>query len=190
MKKLKQELLKDKNTLEFLKQIAGPLATDIVKMFEKQSLTPEQVSDKLNEKITVVRSTLNSLHYRGIACYKKERRKDNNLYEFYWEIKYKKIIEILLIQEMKKFKKLEYTIEDKQIHDFFYCPKKCIELPFEEAAGYNFKCPNCNSNLEMVDTKKKITTLKRKKTNIQKNINRLEEILNKINDDTKGYICE
>jgi len=71
MNKVKEDLLKNKNATDFLEQIAGPLATDVVKIFKTKSLSPEDISKKLNEKITSVRATLNSLHYRGIACYKK-----------------------------------------------------------------------------------------------------------------------
>jgi len=190
MNKLKKELLFDQNTTTFLEHIAGPIAIDVVKIFKNDSaLSPEIISKKLNEKITTVRSTLNSLHYRGIACYKKKRN-DKNMYEFLWEIKYKKIVEILMIQEIKKYKKIEMDISDKQLHDFFVCPKKCIEVPFEVAAVYNFKCSNCNSNLKIVNSKTKITKLKNDLKKTETNIKKLEDLLEKIKDNTKGYICE
>ena len=189
MNKLKKDLLADKTTIIFLEQIAGPYAIDIVKLFNNDGLSPEKIANKLNQKITVVRSTLNSLHFRGIACYKKQRN-ENNLYEFIWEIKYKKIVDILLLQEIKKYKKIEYDLTQKEGHDYFYCPKKCTEVEFEVAAAYNFKCPNCNNNLEMVNKKTKINNLKKAKLKTADNIKKLEMIIQKINDNTKGYICE
>ncbi len=189
MNKLKKDLLADKATILFLEQIAGPLATDVVKLFKNNALSPEVISKKLKEKITNVRSTLNSLHYRGIACYKKQRN-DKNMYEFMWEIKYKKIIEIILLQEMKKYKKLDITINEKEHRDYFYCPKKCGEMPFEVAAAYNFKCPNCNLNLEMVNIKNKLNKLKRDRKKVEGNISKLESIMEKIKDNTRGYVCD
>jgi len=190
MNKLKKELLSEKSTNVFLEQIAGPKAIEVVKLFNNNGLSPEDISTKLNEKITVVRATLNSLHFRGIACYKKQRN-ESNMYEFIWEIKYKKIIDILLLQEMKKYKKIEYSLNQKEGHDYFYCTKKCnVEVEFEVAAAYNFKCPNCSKNLEMVDLKKKVKKLKLEKAQTEKNIKRLELLIQKINDNTKGFICE
>jgi len=189
MNKVKKELMDNKNATSFLEQIAGPLAPSIVKIFTEQAMSPEDISKKLNQKITTVRSTLNSLHYRGIACYKK-KRDDKNMYEFLWEIKYKKIIEILLLQEMKKFKSNELTINDKETHDFFYCPNKCIEVAFEIAAAYNFHCPTCNKNLELTNTKNKLNNLKKQNKEIESNIKKLEGLLEKIQDNTTGYICE
>ncbi|MCK9293044.1 MAG: hypothetical protein WCY27_03765 [archaeon] len=190
MNKLKKELLFDQNAITFLEQIAGPIATDVVKLFKNGSeLSPEIISSKLNEKITTVRSTLNSLHYRGIACYKKKRN-EKNMYVFLWEIKHKKIVEILMIQEIKKYKKIEMEISDKKIHDFFVCPKNCIEVPFEVAAAYDFKCTNCNSNLKIVNSTAKITKLNKDLKKIELNIKKLENLLEKIKDNTKGYICE
>ncbi len=189
MNKLKKELLSDKTTINFLEQIAGPMAINVVKLFNNNGLSPEDISKKLKEKITIVRATLNSLHFRGIACYKKKRN-ENNMYEFIWEIKYKKIIDILLIQEMKKYKKIEYDLTQKEGHDYFYCPKKCnVEVAFEVAAAYNFKCPNCSTNLEMVNVKKRIIKLKKEKRKIEENIKKLEIIITKITDNTKGFVC-
>jgi transcription initiation factor TFIIE subunit alpha len=190
MNKLKKELLSEKTTVIFLEQIAGPVAVDLVKLFNNNGLSPEEISNKLNQKITTVRSTLNSLHFRGIACYKKKRN-ENNMYEFIWEIKYKKIIDTLLLQEIKKYKKIEYDLIQNEGHDYFFCPKKCnVEFIFEIAASYNFKCPNCSANLEMRNSKTKINQLKKQKTEIEKNIKKLEFIIQKISDNTKGYTCE
>lgn len=190
MNKLKKELFTDKGTKIFLEQIAGPVAVDIVNVFNREGLSPEEISNKLNEKITIVRSALNSLHFRGIACYKKQRN-ENNIYEFIWEIKFKKIIDILLIQEIKRLKKIEYELVQKETHDYFECSKKCnVELEFEVSAAYNFKCPNCNSSLNLVNKKTKVASLKRKRTVINKNIKKLEKLLTKINENLEGYHCE
>ncbi len=189
MNKLKKELLSEKNTNYFLEQIAGPLAPSVVKIFSTEALSPEDISKKLKQKITTVRSTLNSLHYRGIACYKKKRN-ENNMYEFLWEIKFKKIIEILLLQEMKKYKKNEDNINDKEVHDFFYCPNKCTEVAFEIAAAYDFKCPTCGKGLEIVNTKNKIVNLKKQNKQIAESIKKLESLIEKIKDNTNGYICD
>lgn len=190
LNKLKKDILNDKITTQFLEQIAGPIAPDIIKIYGKDSaLSPEDISNKLKTKITSVRSTLNSLHYRGIACYKKVKN-NQNLYEFFWEIKFKKIIELVLETEVENFKKLEDLIYQQQDRDYFFCPKKCIEAPFEVAAAYDFKCPNCGRSLEMADTKTYVASLKRKKTITKKNIEKLHKILENIEDKTNGYICE
>ncbi|MDD3382792.1 MAG: hypothetical protein PHT83_04785 [Bacilli bacterium] len=190
LNKLKKDILNDKITTQFLEQIAGPVAPDIIKIYGKDSaLSPEDISNKLKTKITSVRSTLNSLHYRGIACYKKVKN-NQNLFEFFWEIKFKKIIELVLETEIENIKKLEEQINLQQDRDYFFCPKKCIEAPFEVAAAYDFKCPNCGKNLEMINTKTHISSLKRKKQLAHKNIEKLNNILENIEDKTSGYICE
>ena len=189
--KLKKELFSNKESLKFLIKIAGPLAPDVIKLFTvNDAYVPEDISEKLNEKITNIRSTLNSLHYRGIACYKKTKSKNNNLYEFHWNIKFKKIIEIVIEQEMEEYEKIDKEIKEKKDRDYFNCPNKCIEVPFEIAAAYNFKCPNCNNSLEIINSKNKLASLKRKRTKIKKNIDKLNSILEKIDENDKGYVCE
>ncbi|MFH0906067.1 MAG: hypothetical protein V1824_01885 [archaeon] len=190
MNKLQKELFKDKDTIKFLEQIAGPLAIDIIKIYKiDEPLSPEDISKRLKKKITNVRSTLNSLHYRGIACYKKIR-KEQNIFNFYWDIKLKKIIELLIEQKAEEIKQMEEVINQEQSHDYFYCPKKCVEEPFEVAAAYNFKCPNCDSVLKMADTKNKVLGLKRKKKKVLDYIHKLDKVIANIKEKTTDYVCE
>lgn len=188
MDKLKKELLKYNFTNTYIKQIAGNVGVDIIKLMNTKPTTPEKISKKLDEKITDVRSALNSLHFYGIACYKKERD-EKNMYQFLWNIQYKKLVEKLLDHEFTKYKQIENTILEKQNRDYFICPNKCSNMPFEIAAQYNFKCPTCGKPLELED-KKIITKLKKQKKETSKNIKNLETLLKQINDNKKGYICE
>jgi transcription initiation factor TFIIE subunit alpha len=190
VKKLKKDIFEDKTTISFLEQIAGPLAPEIINIFKQESeYSPDELAKKLNEKITNIRCTLNSLHFRGIACYKREKQ-NQKFVEFKWSIKFKKIIELVIDQETEKYNKLDESITDKKDRDYFECPKKCVEVPFEIAAAYDFKCPNCNSILELINIKKVLANIKRQKTKIKKNIERLNEILHQIDDKTRGYVCE
>jgi len=190
LNKLKKEILLDKMTKQYLEKIAGPLALEILKIYDGDKVfSPEEISVKLKKKITNIRSTLNSLHYRGIACYKKVRNQ-NNLFEFYWEIKFKKIIEIIIENELDNLKNIDNLINQRQGRDYFFCPKKCMDAPFEVAAAYNFKCPNCDRPLEVRDSKITSNLLKKKKTQITKTITKLQEMLEKIEDKTTGYVCD
>jgi transcription initiation factor TFIIE subunit alpha len=190
IKKLKKEIFEDKKIVSFLEIVAGPYAPKILSIFNEDSeYTPLELSDKLKIKITNIRCVLNSLHYRGIACYKKNKKK-GNFCEYKWSIKYRKIIEYIIEQEIEKLTNLENTLIEKKDRDFFVCPDKCVEIPFEIAAAYNFKCPNCDKVLELVDIKKKVANIKRKKTKLKNDINKLNEILQNIDDKTRGYICE
>lgn len=191
MNKLKNDILLDKATKQHLEQIAGPLAPEIIKIYNSNKVySSEELSQKLKKKITAIRSTLNSLHYRGIACYKKVRNKENNLFEFYWEIKFKKIVEIIIEHETEALNQIDEQIILYKGRDYFSCPKKCVTEPFETAIAYDFKCPNCNSPLAIQDASNQKKALKRKRTQISKNIEKLNDILNKIEDKKTGYICE
>jgi transcription initiation factor TFIIE subunit alpha len=188
--KLKKNISEDKTTISFLEKIAGPLAPEIITIFKQDSeYSPDEIAKKLNEKITNVRCTLNSLHYRGIACYKREKQ-NQKFYEFKWSIKFKKIIELVIEQELEKYKKLDESISEKKDRDYFVCPKKCVEVPFEIAAAYDFKCPNCNTILELIDIKNVVASIKRQKTKIKTNVEKLNEVLQHIEDKSRGYVCE
>jgi transcription initiation factor TFIIE subunit alpha len=92
---------------------------------------------------------------------------------------------LVLETEIENIKKLEEQINLQQDRDYFFCPKKCIEAPFEVAAAYDFKCPNCGKNLEMTNIKH-IKHLKKKHSHTTyRNLNKILENI----ENESGYLC-
>jgi transcription initiation factor TFIIE subunit alpha len=103
-------------------------------------------------KITEIRSILNRLHYRGIACYNKAKNKNSGWYTYTWEIKKRRIIELILEQQSERLQKLEEKQRFGQSHAFFSCKKACEETAFEIAAQYEFRCPECGDMMSPIDS--------------------------------------
>ena len=135
---------------ELLENIGGEDAINLVKICEKKrgKVTDEEIAKKLKKKVTEVRTTLNRLHYRGIACYQKTKNQRTGWYNYTWTVKNNRIAEILTEQQGEKIEKLEQKKELEAEHDFFDC-KKCEErVPFEIAAEYQFACPKCGAGMD------------------------------------------
>ncbi|HIH09746.1 MAG TPA: hypothetical protein HA254_03680 [Candidatus Diapherotrites archaeon] len=153
------EIVKD-----FLKAAAGDYAVQLVKICQdkKRPVMDEEIGRKLPLKVTEIRTILNRLHYRGIACYQKTKNIKTGWYSYTWEIKNSRIAEILLEDQAEQIDKLQRSIDFEGTHDFFSAGKGCQEYPFEIAAEYNFKDPESGKSLEAVDNKKRIKELNRK----------------------------
>lgn len=149
---------------EFLKSVGGEYAVELVKVCEakKRPVTDEEIGKKLPLKVTEIRTILNRLHYRGIACYQKTKNQKTGWYSYTWEVKNQRIAEILIETHAEDINKLEKGIEFEGSHVFFSSGKEMQGYPFEIAAEYNFKDPETGKALVVVDNKKRMKELRKK----------------------------
>ena len=148
---------------EFLKNVAGEMAVDLVRICEKKQgrITDEELAQKLKLKVTEVRTILNRLHYRGIAGYQKTKNKKTGWYAYTWAIKSKRIAELIIEQQEEKIQKAERKIELESNYVFFNCKNACDSIPFEIAAEYHFKCPTCGNTMGPAGGKRKSNKIKK-----------------------------
>jgi len=148
---------------EFLEQSAGKDSVDLVKVCQKKRgrVTDEEISKELKLKITEIRTILNRLHYKGIACYKKTKNPNTGWYSYTWEIKTKRIAELIMEQQAELIEKLEKKLQYEKNYVFFSCSTGCEQIPFEIASECQFRCPNCGKTMEIVDSKKRLNEIKK-----------------------------
>jgi len=164
---------------EFLKAIGGEYALELVKICtnKRKPATDEDIGKKLPLKITEIRTILNRLHYRGIACYQKTKNAKTGWYSYTWEIKSNRIATLILEQHAEDITKLEKEIEFEGTHTFFSAGKDSPTYPFEIAAEYGFKCPESGKSLKAMDNKKRVNDLKRKIMIMKTEVTDLEKII-------------
>jgi transcription initiation factor TFIIE subunit alpha len=162
---------------EFIKQVGGEFALDLVQYCEKKTseVTDEEIAKKTKAKITDIRTTLNRLHYRGIAYYQKTRNQKTGWYSYTWSIKTKRIAELIIEQQTEQIEKLEKKRDFEKNYVFFNCKKGCGSHPFEIAAEYQFRCPECGKMLESTNNEKKLKEIDKKIQEIQKQVAELRE---------------
>ncbi len=160
-----------------LKDMAGDVAIDLVKICERKrkGVTDEEIAKKMDLKVTEVRTILNMLHFRGIACYNKEKNKKTGWYNYTWEIKQKRITELLIEKYLEKIAKLEEKKGLEENYVFFNCKNKCENHPFEIAAEYQFKCPECGESMNPLDNKKRLKEVEKRISLLKQD---LEELRN------------
>ena len=165
---------------EFLSKTAGDWAIKLVKICEKKGkgITDEEIGKSLKKlKITEIRTILNQLHYRGIATYTKTRNQKTGWYTYTWEIKPQRVAEIILEEQAESITKLEKQLKFQGGHAFFSCSDKCSDLAFEIAAEYQFKCPECSKNMDLIDNKKFVLGLQKKIKILKTEIVELQKIV-------------
>lgn len=173
----KKDILSLSSTEEFLKTVGGNQAPELVKICLKKdkNISDEEIGKSLPLKITEIRTILNRLHYRGIACYNKRKGKRSGWYSYTWMIKSKRIAELIMEQHAEKVEKLEKALLYQQNYAMFSCKNKCITTPFEVAVEYQFKCPECGETMNAVNKRKSVKEIEKEIKDIKKEIKVLEK---------------
>jgi transcription initiation factor TFIIE subunit alpha len=163
---------------DLLDTIGGQDAVVLVKMCEnnRRGITDEEISKKMKARVTEIRTVLNKLHYRGIAEYQKSRNQRTGWYNYTWEIKKKRIAEIIMGQQREVLERLAEKKNLEAEYSVFDCIKCNERTPFEVAAEYNFICPGCGGQMESANTPKKTKELDSKIRKIEQELAVLRRI--------------
>ena len=186
------EICELQSVQEFLKSVGGERSVALAKICldKKKPAKDEDIAKKMPDlKITEIRTILNRLHYRGIACYQKTKNPKTGWYSYTWEIKAPRIAELILEQKGEQAEKMQKGLEFTGTYEFYSGGRDMTEFPFEIAAQYDFKDPETGKPLILVDNKKRIKELTEKLDIMKKEMGELEKILEKsANSWTRG--CE
>lgn len=169
--------IKDPTFREFIHKKAGKGSLEVVeKMLKrKKPMKDEEIAEKLGVKVTEIRTILNRLHYRGIANYNKERDDKSGWYTYTWAIDQGKLVELVIAELEERASKLESEKDLHETYTLFKCKVNCVEIPFEVAAEYNFKCPECGKDMGCADPKTRKRSLSMQLNTIKKKINKFNK---------------
>ncbi len=174
---MSQKSITDYNLVkELLETIGGEEAVKLIKICEKKrkAFTDEDISKKMSKKVTEIRTTLNKLHFRGIATYQKTRNSKTGWYNYTWEINKSRIADIIIEEQKEYLDRLSEKKSLEENYNLFDC-KGCNErMPFEIATEYNFICPNCGGIMDSTNNPERKKELDKKIKQIEKELEALD----------------
>jgi len=132
------------------------LSEDHVNIIEdlKEPRYDDDIADNLKVKATIVRTLLNDLHAANLVEYERFKNKRTGWYTYLWNRREDKITEHVRSFLSEKLDSLNSSLESEKQSVLFNC--KCSKLPFEEALGLDFACPECNKSLVEYDNSEEI----------------------------------
>ncbi|MCD6279168.1 hypothetical protein J7J26_00130 [Candidatus Micrarchaeota archaeon] len=131
---------------KYIIDVGGEQALAIVQALKNDKCTEEVILKRSKAGKSDARATLNKLHGKRLVKYSREKDANIGLYTYTWSLRVDKLKEIgekLLLQNKD-------TNERTKIEK--YKCKACgaeNEYSFEEAMDLRFKCPFCNSLLDL-----------------------------------------
>jgi transcription initiation factor TFIIE subunit alpha len=121
--------------------------------------TDEEIAEETEIRLNIVRKILYKLYDAGVASYKRSKDPETQWYIYNWKFEENKIIEIIMDQQEKYSQEISQSLEYEEQNMFFACPNGC-RYNYDEASEHNFKCPECDCNMEFQDNSTIIHELK------------------------------
>ena len=95
------------------------------------------------------RKMFNLLHGFGLSSYTSKELTSTSYLGYFWELKPKRLIELVVKRQQDKVKNLITTRTAQRERAFFECKNCCHEIfGFETAMDMQFRCNKCGGKLE------------------------------------------
>jgi len=131
----------------------------IIKCLLEGKITDEEISEEIEVRLNIVGRLLYKLYDAGLASYKRSKDPETQWYTYSWTFEKDSVIETISKNYEEKAEEIEESLAYEEDNMFFVCTNGC-RFKFEEAAEYNFICPECDETLEYQDNASVITGLK------------------------------
>ena len=169
---MKKKLTPKKNLFEeVISEVAGPDVLPLVKALKnKKNISEFKLATTLRQEINTVRNMLYRLYNANLVSFMRKKDQKKGWYIYYWTFNTKNIKHLADDIKKKKIEKFTERLTREKNSLFYHCKNKCLRLEFENAADYEYKCPECGSILEQEDNREKIKTLEQDILALQKDL--------------------
>ena len=163
VKTLLTNVVEDESNLPIVKALIDGVDTD------------EEIANKTEIKLNIVRKVLYKLYDMGLASYKRSKDPETQWFTYSWKFETEEVISRIRKDSEKYLKMLNDELEREENNMFFICPQGHVRLDFDEASDYEFLCPVCGEELEFQDNEANIKQIKEDIKMVESNFNSFNE---------------
>lgn len=164
--KLSNKLVEDVVTA-----VAGEDVLPLVKLLKnKKNVSEFKLAETLELEINVTRNMLYRLYHSNLVSFIRRKDKKKGWYIYYWTFKIKQIKYLAMSLKKDRLERLQDRLAREKGSSFFVCPDTCMRLDFEQAVGFEFKCPECDMLMQQESNEDKIKQLEKEIKEIKKEI--------------------
>ena len=135
----------------------------------KKDISEFKLADQLKEDIKRVRNMLYRLYDSNLVEFTRKKDKKKGWYIYYWTFKPDQVKFLYGKLREENLKKLKERLEKEEKEQFFICPNECARLNFDQAASFEFQCPECGEIVDQEDTKERLEEIKKGIKELEKN---------------------
>jgi transcription initiation factor TFIIE subunit alpha len=152
--------LSNKLVEDVVRSVAGEDVLPLVKLLKnKKNVSEFKLAEALKLEINVTRNMLYRLYHANLVSFIRRKDKKKGWYIYYWTFKLKQVKHLAVNLKKEKLEKLNDRLTREKEGSFFVCPNTCMRLDFEQAVGFEFKCPECATIMLQEANEEKIKQL-------------------------------
>jgi len=156
---------------DVIEEVVGYDALDLVRSIKsKKNISEFKIAEQLRLPINQTRNVLYRLYHANLVTFTRKKDKKKGWYIYYWTFNAKHVKHLVGKLKVQKLNRLRERIKRENEGQFFVCGNACIRLDFEQAADFEFKCPECGQLMEQEDNKKQIQLLEKEIKLLEKEV--------------------
>lgn len=118
-------------------------------------VTDEEIAEKTEIRLNLVRKVLYKLHDSGLATYKRSKDPETQWFSYTWEFEQVKVNEQIKEKNEEIMNKLKANLSKEEDSIYFTCNEE-HRFDFDLATANGFICPDCGEELVGYDNSKDI----------------------------------
>lgn len=163
--------LSNKLVEDVVAEVAGEDVLALVRALKnKKNISEFKLAEMINQEVNIVRNMLYRLYHANLVTFTRRKDKKKGWYIYYWTFRIKQIKYLAMSLRKARLEKLKDRLNREKESHFFLCPNGCMRLDFEQAIGFEFKCPECASIMNQEHNDKKIKEIEEEIRNIEKEV--------------------
>src|SRR3989338_5162116 len=131
------------------------------KLYEKENVSEFDLAIKTKKDIKIIRRMLYILYNHSLVSFIRKKDKQKGWYIYYWTLSIEGIKFAYIKKRRELLEKLKLKLDEERKELFFVCPNNCVRLNFDQAADFEFHCPECGELISQDNSKEKILILEK-----------------------------
>lgn len=109
--------------------------------------TDEEIAEKTEIKLNIVRKILYKLYDSGLASYKRSKDPETQWYTYSWKFDSDGVNSQIKEKSANMIADLKEVLELEENNMFFVCPDGHSRFVFDQASELGFVCPECGNEI-------------------------------------------
>lgn len=138
----------------------GEESLDIIYCLIEGKSTDEEIANETDLRLNIVRRVLYKLYDNGLATYKRSKDPETQWFTYDWKFDQQKVLEMIIEKNKEIIKAIKERLDYEESNIFFVCKEEKMRFNFDEASEMNFKCPQCEGNMEFESNEEQINSIR------------------------------
>lgn len=127
----------------------------------------EEIAEKTEIKLNIVRKILYKLYNSGLASYKRSKDPETQWYTYSWKFDSESVNNQIKEKSENIIADLKEVLEFEENNMFFVCPDGHSRFAFGQASEFGFICPECGNKIVFQENKGIINRIKEEIANYE-----------------------